>query len=103
MISACFGDNLIKHWRSISAPVLCCKATSGSSAGSAMVAAISSSNSTSICRRMAESALNRAIARSHVETGARFELGSVTPNIEKHVAQQVFCQGLVSDHTQHEP
>src|SRR5256885_2277178 len=53
------------------ARVLFLQAASGSFAGSATVVSIFSSNSASVRRRRAESALKRAIASSQVETEDR--------------------------------
>src|SRR5262245_59360465 len=71
MTSRCSGDNRINARRSSSPRSFSCKATSGSFAGSAMVAPISSFNPASVRRRRADSALWRAIDISHVETEDR--------------------------------
>jgi hypothetical protein len=57
MTSPCSGDSGAKHLRSSSPRFFFCSATSGSSAGSATVDAISVPNFASLRRRRADSAL----------------------------------------------
>ena len=66
-------------------------------------AASSSSSSSGGLRRRAERALNRAIASIHVAASrAAFELGSLTPYVEKHLADQVFRRCIVAHDTNNE-
>src|SRR5215831_2506763 len=71
MTSRCSGDSRCKDWRKASARFFFCRVTSGSSPVSGTVDTVASSNSASVRRRRAESALKRAIASSHVETDER--------------------------------
>src|SRR5499427_5609895 len=75
MTSRCSGDSRGNDWRNSSARFFFffffCRVTSGSSAMSGTVETVASSNSASVRWRCAESALQRAIASSHVETDER--------------------------------
>jgi hypothetical protein len=78
MTSPCSGDKRAKDRCSNSTRVFFCSTVSGSSAGSATLEAIASSNSASGRRRRAESALWRAIASSQVETDDRASNAAVS-------------------------
>src|SRR6476646_3091976 len=99
MTSRCSLDNRINARRTSSLRSFSCNASSGSLAGSAMVASIFSSNSApSIRRRRADSALWRAIDSNHVETEERhWEVTRLTPHIEKNLAQEVLGKRLIAD------
>src|SRR5262249_14565988 len=68
MTSRCSDESRSKDWRNASARFFFCRVTS---AMSGTVETVASSNSASVRRRRAESALKRAIASSHVETDER--------------------------------
>src|SRR5438874_7283451 len=100
MISRCAGDSCVRHCRRTAMSSCFCRITSALSALSGISAMISSSSGSLVRRRSADIALWRAIANSQVETDEPLELRGVAPDVEKHVTQEVFGQGLVAYETQ---
>src|SRR5258706_466013 len=76
--------------RSSSSRSFSCNATSGSSAGSAMVASIFSSSSASVRRRHAASALWRGKLLNHFQTGDRHFKRPPRPHTSKSGQREPF-------------
>src|ERR1700745_2753904 len=99
MTSRCSAESPVRHFRSIALLSFFSSAAPGSSDGSSIAPAVSSSNSWSGRRLSAERALKRAMANRR----APFEPASLTPHVEKYLADHVLGGSLIANETNDEP
>src|SRR5439155_24362864 len=99
MISRCSAESPVRHFRSIALLSFFSSAAPGSSDGSSIAPAVSSSNSSSGRRLSVERALKRAMANIHVDTAER----PSNRNVEKYLADHVLRGSLIANETNDEP